>query len=76
MSGTTIQHDFSTLGEMSMNSATQNKRGRQVTTTSSLRGGEGGIRTPGRVAPTPVFKTGAIDRSATSPDAPINAQSA
>jgi integrase len=29
--------------------------------------GEGGIRTPGRVAPTPVFKTGAIDRSATSP---------
>ncbi len=30
-------------------------------------GGEGGIRTPGRVSPTPVFKTGAINHSATSP---------
>ena len=30
-------------------------------------GGEGGIRTPDRVSPMPVFKTGAINRSATSP---------
>ena len=30
-------------------------------------GGEGGIRTPGGVSPTPVFKTGAINHSATSP---------
>src|SRR5437773_4447480 len=32
-----------------------------------LPGGEGGIRTHDRVAPTPVFKTGAFNRSATSP---------
>src|SRR6266567_2282068 len=31
-------------------------------------GGEGGIRTHGRLAPTPVFKTGALNHSATSPD--------
>ena len=30
-------------------------------------GGEGGIRTPGGVAPTPHFECGAIDHSATSP---------
>ena len=30
-------------------------------------GGEGGIRTHGGLAPTPVFKTGAFNRSATSP---------
>ena len=30
-------------------------------------GGEGGIRTHGGLAPTPVFKTGAFDHSATSP---------
>jgi hypothetical protein len=30
-------------------------------------GGEGGIRTHGTVARTPVFKTGALNRSATSP---------
>jgi hypothetical protein len=29
--------------------------------------GGGGIRTRGRVAPSPVFKTGAFDRSATPP---------
>ena len=34
---------------------------------NSLSGGEGGIRTHGRIAPTPVFKTGAFNRSATSP---------
>ena len=33
-------------------------------------GGGGGIRTHGRLAPSPVFKTGAIDRSATPPRAP------
>jgi hypothetical protein len=32
-----------------------------------LNGGERGIRTPGGVAPTPVFKTGAFDHSAISP---------
>ena len=30
-------------------------------------GGRGGIRTPGGVAPTPVFKTGAFNHSATRP---------
>jgi hypothetical protein len=33
-----------------------------------LNGGEGGIRTPGTLSGTPVFKTGAINHSATSPD--------
>src|SRR3954453_6841725 len=33
-----------------------------------VAGGEGGIRTHGRLAPTPVFKTGALNHSATSPD--------
>ena len=35
---------------------------------SRMRGGEGGIRTPGTLSGTPVFKTGAINHSATSPD--------
>jgi hypothetical protein len=30
-------------------------------------GGQGGIRTHGELAPTPVFKTGALNRSATCP---------
>ena len=34
---------------------------------SDITGGWGGIRTPGGVAPTTVFKTVAIDRSATHP---------
>ena len=34
---------------------------------SMICGGEGGIRTHGRRKPTPVFETGAIDHSATSP---------
>ena len=34
---------------------------------SNIPGGWGGIRTPGGVAPTTVFKTVAIDRSATHP---------
>ena len=33
-----------------------------------LYGGEGGIRTPGTLSGTPVFKTGAINHSATSPN--------
>src|SRR5262249_56284361 len=33
----------------------------------AMPSGGGGIRTLGRVAPTPVFKTGAIGRSATPP---------
>lgn len=33
----------------------------------NIPGGWGGIRTPGGVAPTTVFKTVAIDRSATHP---------
>ena len=32
-----------------------------------LNGGEGGIRTHEGLAPLPVFKTGAFNRSATSP---------
>jgi hypothetical protein len=47
MSGIRIQHKSSTLGELAMNSATQNKRGRRLTATSSCEGGERGIRTPG-----------------------------
>ncbi len=34
---------------------------------SNIYGGEGGIRTLDRLAPIPVFETGAIDHSATSP---------
>ena len=33
----------------------------------AIGGGEGEIRTRGWIAPTPVFKTGALNRSATSP---------
>jgi hypothetical protein len=32
-----------------------------------INGGERGSRTPGKITPTPVFKTGAIDHSAISP---------
>ena len=32
-----------------------------------MNGGEGGIRTHGTLARSPVFKTGAFDHSATSP---------
>ena len=41
--------------------------------TSSRRksGGWGGIRTHGKLAPTPVFKTGALNRSATHPRAAL-----
>ena len=36
---------------------------------SRLAGGEGGIRTPDRLAPMPHFECGAFDHSATSPGA-------
>jgi hypothetical protein len=35
--------------------------------TDTQTGGWGGIRTHGELAPTPVFKTGALNRSATHP---------
>ncbi len=35
---------------------------------ANVIGGWGGIRTPGGFAPTPVFKTGALNHSATHPD--------
>ncbi len=35
----------------------------------AVGGGEGGIRTPGTLASTPHFECGAIDHSATSPEA-------
>src|SRR3954470_10745751 len=35
----------------------------------AYRGGEGGIRTPDRLAPMPHFECGAFDHSATSPGA-------
>jgi hypothetical protein len=39
-----------------------------------LRGGEGGIRTHGRLATTPHFECGAFDHSATSPGGIVNYQ--
>jgi hypothetical protein len=38
-------------------------------TAERLFGGEGGIRTPDRLAPMPHFECGAFDHSATSPGA-------
>ena len=46
------------------------RRGKNLHLKRSLvkkSGGEGGIRTPGTLSGTPVFKTGAINHSATSP---------
>jgi hypothetical protein len=40
---------------------------RLQTIDNKSNGGEGGIRTPGTLSGTPVFKTGAINHSATSP---------
>ena len=48
------------------------RRGKNLHLKRSLvkkSGGEGGIRTPGTLSGTPVFKTGAINHSATSPGA-------
>jgi hypothetical protein len=39
----------------------------QTNLSNSRSGGEGEIRTRGGIATTPVFKTGALNRSATSP---------
>src|SRR5690606_21228132 len=38
-----------------------------ATTSTAFFGGEGGIRTHGRLAPTPDFESGTFDHSATSP---------
>lgn len=43
----------------------------QSASTVKGQSGEGGIRTHGPVSGTPVFKTGAIGHSATSPDLPV-----
>src|SRR5215469_1494052 len=52
-------------------SCSRNEIAGQVTVYNLLitksNGGEGGIRTPGTLSGTPVFKTGAINHSATSP---------
>ncbi len=45
------------------------ERSPQANSAKSENGGEGGIRTHGTLARTPVFKTGAFNHSATSPDA-------
>jgi hypothetical protein len=45
-------------------------KGGAVSLQFRLAGGEGGIRTPGTVSRTPVFKTGAFNHSATSPELP------
>ena len=42
-------------------------RARRISPQFRLRGGEGGIRTPDTLSGMPVFKTGAINHSATSP---------
>src|SRR6202051_3264076 len=47
----------------------RNARFYWVFRTSQLAGGEGGIRTPDRLAPMPHFECGAFDHSATSPGA-------
>ncbi len=46
----------------------QNRGPQRVTLRASVEGGEAGIRTLERVTPSPVFKTGAFNRSATSPE--------
>ena len=42
---------------------------RELSPLNRLRGGEGGIRTHGTLAGTPVFETGTFNHSATSPGA-------
>src|SRR3954471_20555111 len=44
----------------------------QLSTLNFLISGWGGIRTPGAVSHTPVFKTGALNHSATQPDGDCN----
>ena len=44
--------------------------GRPIAGSRQGSGGKGGIRTHGGVSPTPVFKTGALNHSATFPAAP------
>ena len=50
-----------------MNNETQTPAATDVTTGVLFESGEGGIRTLGELAPTPVFETGTIGHSVTSP---------
>ncbi len=45
----------------------QIEEGRTYDRLNETRGGRGGIRTPDRLSPMPVFKTGAFNHSATRP---------
>src|SRR5438067_151464 len=47
-------------------------RGNHLRHAGRQEGGEGGIRTLGTIARTPVFETGPIDHSGTSPGGPTN----
>lgn len=64
-----VQHTFSTVAKLRSGESAQSKSRQQVTLTASIMSGEAGIRTLGLLAETPVFKTGAIGHSATSPAA-------
>ncbi len=61
-----VQVEISFMDEV-LSEGPDRERARRVVLISRKCGGEGGIRTPGEVTPTPVFKTGAFDHSATSP---------
>ncbi len=52
-----------------MSNETQTPAATEVTTGVLFGSGEGGIRTLGELAPTPVFETGTIGHSVTSPNA-------
>ncbi len=62
-----LQHIFSTFWGISQVLLPQNETSQRLALAGGVEGGEAGIRTLGRVTPSPVFKTGAIGRSATSP---------
>ena len=53
---------------MSIEEAFTNEKRPNRAVLGAISGGEGGIRTLGRVAPTPDFESGTFDHSATSPD--------
>ena len=60
ISGIGSQHKSSTVGGNVMNTATEVKRGRRFTATSSFKSGEAGIRTLGTLAGTLVFETSGL----------------
>ena len=62
------QHKSSTSHFGKTNSSAQPKGSHRITTAPFAKSGEGGIRTPGTVAGTPVFETGTIGHSVTSPE--------